>query len=60
MPQFLVHLPLDEWIILRDYYVHMDADGIEGSIIYDVISQLVSDEHPVSTEVAIAGGYYES
>jgi hypothetical protein len=51
---------MDEWIILRDYYVHMDADGIEGSIIYDVISQLVSDEHPVSTEVAIAGGYYES
>jgi hypothetical protein len=48
---------MDEWIILRDYYVHMDADGIEGSIIYDVISQLVSDEHPIS---AIAGGYYET
>ena len=59
MPQFLVHLTMVEHRILSDYFNEMDAVGLDGSIIYDVISQLVSDaaDYPLS---AIAGGYYET
>ncbi len=45
MPKFVVGLTLEEFSVLADYFTTFEpmGDSYEESIIYGIISQLVSD-----------------
>lgn len=53
MPKFVVGLTLEEFAVLADYFTTFEpmGDSHEESIIYGIISQLVSDYEDTEPEL---------